>query len=567
VPAGELGVSASAPDLFQLKRSQSASMPLPAPRSRKSSAAFLSGTLDAEDLMSSPSASPVKSKVAAAPSPRAGTGTLRAVAAATRLSRLLPGLPEEADSHRYMLRNAFPFQGYIEATEHRAISLTQLRQVIRFVKEHCHRWQDSAPPELSKTPGSPLSIDSLNLHHLSTWVIKPATRTSGCSFVELLTAKPQLPAWYVSHWWGERHIDFVRCVGSHAGARGLPLDTNYWVCAYANRLNSPDADINEDPMKTSFFKAMQIAKFNTLLIINEETEQCAAGVPFQRIWCAFELFVCLDQPSLPLDVATCKAGEVVLLTPGLTKEEEDMEVNPGAGTNAALARAQQGLPFPSAVIAAGLALRLEKAGASVDEDRIRILNCIAGNPLRIRPAKKHQRYNEINCRLRSLFALACWRGLLAKGWQQQPLAQLAEALRSDRWRKVLDVSLAGCNEAREEDLFLFLRSLPYSLQVLKIDFRGMGISDEFLGMLPVCIPSSVEGLSVDLSNCREVSDGGIFSLTKGLQHKVKQLQLKLASTKVSKEIQEACSLEDLRRCLLISSDTLQDAAAEGLPGE
>lgn len=63
-------------------------------------------------------------------------------------------------------------------------------------------------------------------------------------------------------------MDFISCMMNHATVRSLPLATAYWVCAYANNQHELGADLSNDPMKSSFAKAMRIAH-GVLLILDE----------------------------------------------------------------------------------------------------------------------------------------------------------------------------------------------------------------------------------------------------------------------------------------------------------
>ena len=74
--------------------------------------------------------------------------------------------------------------------------------------------------------------DTINLYDFMHWCIKPKCAEKKCSYVELVAKKPQKPAWFVSHWWGEPVRDFVRCLNEHARVRALSSHTAYWVCAY-----------------------------------------------------------------------------------------------------------------------------------------------------------------------------------------------------------------------------------------------------------------------------------------------------------------------------------------------
>lgn len=66
---------------------------------------------------------------------------------------------------------------------------------------------------MSRSKG--MNADNLNLYHLTDWLIKPCTNRRDCSFVELLTATRQVPAWFCNHWRGESVKDFIQCVTRH----------------------------------------------------------------------------------------------------------------------------------------------------------------------------------------------------------------------------------------------------------------------------------------------------------------------------------------------------------------
>lgn len=101
----------------------------------------------------------------------------------------------------------------IPETERRAITVSQLQQLLSFVAERCDRdglivgWSSS-------WNGAPLHYHSLNLYDACYWVIHPATEdptstaehSRGWSYVELVApegTKAQDPDYFCSHWWGE----------------------------------------------------------------------------------------------------------------------------------------------------------------------------------------------------------------------------------------------------------------------------------------------------------------------------------------------------------------------------
>ena len=85
----------------------------------------------------------------------------------------------------------------IAKTEERGITLPQLRAVKAQIDRRCvaEAWTD--------WEGRALRPETVSLYDAAKYVIKPATVERQCSFVELFAAAPQLPKWFVSHWWGE----------------------------------------------------------------------------------------------------------------------------------------------------------------------------------------------------------------------------------------------------------------------------------------------------------------------------------------------------------------------------
>ena len=115
----------------------------------------------------------------------------------------------------------------------RGIQGHQLLAILKFIKRHADA--SGVLPGWVDRNGMPNRQDYLNLYDLVKYVVNPATAPYACSFVELLapeggeaTATPQ---WFVSHWWGEPVLDFIKCTAEHARVRELGKDACYWVCA------------------------------------------------------------------------------------------------------------------------------------------------------------------------------------------------------------------------------------------------------------------------------------------------------------------------------------------------
>eukprot|EP00747_Dinoflagellata_sp_TGD_P137714 gnl/TRDRNA2_/TRDRNA2_175723_c3_seq4.p1 gnl/TRDRNA2_/TRDRNA2_175723_c3~~gnl/TRDRNA2_/TRDRNA2_175723_c3_seq4.p1 ORF type:complete len:490 (+),score=68.68 gnl/TRDRNA2_/TRDRNA2_175723_c3_seq4:109-1578(+) len=325
--------------------------------------------------------------------------TLASVTIPTLVEGKAPG--PEALEHFNMLKEHFPFPAncdIIKETKHRAITLKQMKQIIAFARKCCKdpklKWVDTSPPAYSKTSGKPLDMEFFNLYHMNTWVIMPATVRSQeirtrltserkdaapnetCSMVELLATGDQPPDWFISHWWGEKVVDFESAVTKHvairlniekwsvrgngvqyspvetywygrdwASVRGyvpeLPeeaLNMTYWVCAYANRQWALGAEVTADPTQTSFYQAMLVAKSRgggILLVLDAEVKDkedhiSGPATPFTRIWCAFEETSGLDL-GMTIDIATVAKDPTRtdryyphLITGTLTQDEEEM---------------------------------------------------------------------------------------------------------------------------------------------------------------------------------------------------------------------------------------------------
>ena len=121
----------------------------------------------------------------------------------------------------------------IDDVTNRGISLDQLEALEVEMDRRCveERWASTDPAK----QGERLTPATVTLYDLCALLIKPATRARNCAYVELVACGPQIPGWFISHWWGEFVKHFIACVRVHAQDHGLDGSAVYWVCAYANR--------------------------------------------------------------------------------------------------------------------------------------------------------------------------------------------------------------------------------------------------------------------------------------------------------------------------------------------
>ncbi|CAE8718023.1 unnamed protein product [Polarella glacialis] len=421
------------------------------------------------------------------------------------------------------LRIAFPFCGYIDGAEHRAITVQQLWRVISYATAHCAKWTDNSPN--SQTRGQNLSEAVLNLYHVNTFLILPATREDDCSCVELMSSEPQDPLWFVSHWWGERVSGFLECIECHVKTRGLKDEAAFWICAYANRQNSLLQEITEDPRTTSFFKAMQLARGVLLILDGKSDAKTGPATPFTRSWCAFEVSMAVLELKKPIDVTTLDAENgPAILTEGYTDFESKMEKKtPGWGSRAKSIRESI---FPIDIMAAGLEVAIESASATSDEDRIRILNSIAErSDLEQPPLEKHANYAKVNKRLRAVFALAVWFQAVQKGGKVE-MKKLAKAVVEDEWRKAILMNFAFCARIDDYHVAVVASALHKKLVTLELHFWMCNlIGNSGLRALAKALPPTLEALTLNFQLCTRLTHMGIDVL--GLQLPLGLVSLRL----------------------------------------
>jgi len=448
----------------------------------------------------------------------------------------------------------------IQKTEERGITLVQLKALLRHVSRRCQKegWT-------STNPHNPqgLTVDAINLYDLTYWVVRPATKTRQCSYVELVAAKEQPPSWFVSHWWGEAVSCFVNCIAEHMSLRGLAWCIAYWVCAYANNQHQLGADIAADPQATSFFLAM--CRSEGVLVVLDEN-----STPFTRVWCAFEEACAtrseVTQKEMLLDIATSHSWkdrqsvghDACILTSGLTPSESlKDQACTGVGHRLKVYRESM---FPVKYIEKALGINIELAEASQPADRRRILNSIAKrglDELDEEPLRDHPEYARVNSELKGLFAVAGWRSAVSNS--PDVLKQFSKALQADIERKELDFSFAFSKDFTSERLQEVAAALPPNLEVLRLDcgfspnaegglaavganlpsslrilnvgLRGLALRKQVLHDLVRKLPPSLITLTLELSDTR-TSDDGIEVVAEALPQSLKHLSLGMQSLTV-----------------------------------
>lgn len=485
--------------------------------------------------------------------------------------RSLPKMVPESlrkDLHRYGmaedgpmgLKNSnavsryFEFKGYVDGGEYRSLTVAQFMQIYAYVEAKCIDWG--------------LAQAEVNFHHVDTWLTQPATKNTNSSLFEHIGDRQQAPTWFLSHWWGEPFINVQKCLRRHAKERGLPTHCAYWICAFANRQSELAAD---DVMNSNFARAMNLAKFKLLLVLNVSSPTSPPATPFKRLWCLLECSMCLEQVSSPIDTAVVvpgtKEADVEMVCSGMTKFEKTSDKYL-AGRGMA-AKAGRETTFPDEIVHASLGLNIKLATTSDARDRARILNCIIGQPLDAQPPREHPKFDELNKRLQGLFAQIYYHRALARDRPtkedarkkfMQHLGHLSTAIANDSHRKSLSLCLAGCRLDEDESIKLVAQGVPTSALHLSLNLQHSGINVEQLRVLAGALPKELQVLSLDLSGCYSICDRDVMKFVGKLNKNLKTLVLGLQRTQVGSfllEVLKTENLQDLRERAELQGDGIE----------
>lgn len=456
-----------------------------------------------------------------------------------RLAKLPFSNPHD-EKHLAQIKQEFTFQGYINNVEDRGSTMAQLQRVVNFSTERCHRWRDQAPNSVSRNSGRKLHINFMNWCHIYDWLAIPAGKPKDCSLVEMMTDQPQPPKYYLLHWWGDLMLNVIKCMKTHMEIRSLAEDTVYWIACFANRPHSSQDNILLNQKETCFFKAMSASNFNIMLAIDPQTEFTPTGTCFSRLWCCYEWSHCLDEPNTVLDIVQCPNGAVKasLVTERLTSEEKDQEnVNKTSGYKSKMDREKH---FSLQLME--VALNLDVASLQITDpvERRKILNSIAQRELGEEVLDKHELYDKMSIRIRSLCAMTFWRRTMTGSVSDSDLhrvqGKLMEILRNDIWARRLVMDLAFTKDGPEK-LKLLATGFPPGLLELKLDLRELELINENMPGLANALPKDLEDLTIDLRGNELMHNIGIEDLMAKLPSKLRNLNLDLKKTDVSKEFQ------------------------------
>lgn len=421
----------------------------------------------------------------------------------------------------------------IQYSKDRGITLQQLQRVMAHIKLRCvqDQWWDSGLT--SPTYGQPLDTSSINWHQVVHWIVLPATHERRCSYMELVAQDVQTTLWFVSHFWGQAIQNLVLCLARHSEDRGA--DAPYWISALA--------ESQWDTRDSAGLHVKQVLESaeGTISVVDEEAEY------FRRIWCGFEVWTSLLFPGAVErqlhDIYTTVNDSAVGILDGFAKSDL------ARGDAWAFHEKHKREKLFPAFSEQALSFSIQKAVASVEGDRQRILNSVVDADPQEDPPAYDLRYDQFNSVVRGRFAAATWRHALEA---RQPMDKHMAAL-SHSGSLRLTLSFADCGVLDDQGVHDLTTSLPECIRDLQLRFDSCtSLTDASVCSLSEALPASVRRLNLSFLNC-SLTNEAISALALRLPPKLRGFKLCLARCRSLTDNAFQCladhlppQLEDLR---------------------
>lgn len=393
--------------------------------------------------------------------------------------------------HLQVLARRYPDCFKISAAEDRAISGTQLFEVLNYALAECTTWQDADGPTLA--------IASLNHYDVVKWVVKPSSDKRQCSFVELVARHAQPSEFYVTHYFGQPVRDMLECVQLQLRTRQLGEDTLFWIWAYAHQ---PDESFVPDVLHAS--DAFQALKKSSGILL----PLGATSVPFSRTWCLLEVMLGVLELQIPLDIVAFALDGPILLTQNLTEVESRMESKfAGTGFRQKNHREQS---FPADILVATLDVSLERSDAVSKMDRNRLLHKFLEEAgVEVAAVPLNRQFEKANVKLRGLFASMMWLPIVES--DKLPRNTVVECIKANVSQDFLTVNLCA-SKVDDTHLSLLARCMHKNLTRVDLNFwmcprlTGKGVED-----LARQMPSKLKTLKLNFK-LSGVGQGGVDAL-------------------------------------------------------
>jgi len=169
-----------------------------------------------------------------------------------------------------------------------------------------------------------------------------------------------------------------------------------------------------------------------------------------------------------------------------------------------LKKAKRERNFPLDVIKAGLSVEVQRGQASMPEDRVHILNSIAGQPLENEPLLEHENYEAVNRKLRSKFAFAVLPMALRAGVHDD--LALFEKIGGDTSKTELVLELTGAPNLKDTSTLQHAFSGD-NLQSVKLNLNRCHLLCDLEGLRAgLRRVTTVCTFEADFGDCKLLSD-------------------------------------------------------------
>ncbi|CAE8640924.1 unnamed protein product, partial [Polarella glacialis] len=292
---------------------------------------------------------------------------------------------------------------HIAETEQRGMTLQQLAALAELIQAVLQKVAIT-----SKFTRERVTWDTVNMYDIDPHFVQPLTLPFRSSFVELVAKGPQIPHWFVSHWWGTEFCQTVALLNFHLKQRLMPSPLFYWICTFAN--NQHDlSELTGSLLETPFVKVIMANE-----AVGTVTVFDAKVTTLRRIWCVLENYVST------VTAVEAKSGKhvydiVAWLPEGQGKyagkpvpAKPTLRMDLGNGMmREHVLDDETGGAFPLSVSVEGIKLDIHKAEATRREDWTHILHLIAETPASEwtkDPPETCEAYDRINLKARGMFA-------------------------------------------------------------------------------------------------------------------------------------------------------------------
>lgn len=175
-----------------------------------------------------------------------------------------------------------------------------LRQLLAFVDRYCHTEKRIRP----ETTTAQVVFQ----------IVVPETRHGMCCYADILPGGPREPETLMSHWWGNRFLDLVRAICSHASGKmelfadfysDSELNKTFWLCIFGVNQHVSICDTIPEPCTCASpkYKSGLLCQMNKFPLVMQHIRKHALAMDSKlqtltRVWVLSELNTALYSDTL-----------------------------------------------------------------------------------------------------------------------------------------------------------------------------------------------------------------------------------------------------------------------------